>query len=77
MGDAYRMDGGSDSSSTAATSPTLPDKRSRAGLFLSFQAPVEIPGRAAVQLPARNRGREGDGKSLAQFKKHVRRWPTS
>ncbi len=26
------------------------DKRSRAGLFLSFQAPVEVPGRAAVEL---------------------------
>ena len=63
------------SSSTARTSPTLsPDKRSRAGLFLSFQAPVEIPGVPLSSfLRAAAAGREGAGDLKGkQFRKHVR-----
>ena len=49
-----------------------PDKRSRLGLFLSFQAPVEIPGvplssflRAAIE------GREGMKMKNKEFKKRI------
>ena len=49
-----------------------PDKRSRAGLFLSFQAPVEIPGVPLSSfLRATMAGRDGELKGK-QFKKHVR-----
>ena len=45
MGDAaYRVDGGSVEFDGRDITDLSPDKRSRAGLFLSFQAPVEIPG---------------------------------
>ena len=51
-----------------------PDKRSRAGLFLSFQAPVEIPGVPLSSfLRATVAGREGAGELKGkQFRKHVR-----
>ena len=46
-----------------------PDKRSRAGLFLSFQAPVEIPGVPLSSfLRATLEGREG-----MKMKKRLRR----
>lgn len=45
MGDpAYTVDGGSIAFDGADITELTCDKRSRAGLFLSFQAPVEIPG---------------------------------
>ena len=45
MGDgAYTIDGGSIEFDGQDITELSPDKRSRAGLFLSFQAPVEIPG---------------------------------
>ncbi len=45
MGDpAYTHDAGTITFDGADISELSPDKRSRAGLFLSFQAPVEIPG---------------------------------
>lgn len=51
-----------------------PDKRSHAGLFLSFQAPVEIPGvpvSSFLRAAAAGRAGVGDLKSK-QFRKHVR-----
>lgn len=49
------------------------DKRSRAGLFLSFQAPVEIPGVPLSSfLRATMEGREGFSMKGKQFRKHVR-----
>ena len=45
MGDpAYTVDSGSIAFDGADITELTCDKRSRAGLFLSFQAPVEIPG---------------------------------
>ena len=45
MGDpAYAVTGGDIIFDGEAITELSPDKRSRAGLFLSFQAPVEIPG---------------------------------
>ncbi len=50
-----------------------PDKRSRAGLFLSFQAPVEIPGVPVSSfLRATTTGREGFDMKGKLFRKHVR-----
>ncbi len=50
-----------------------PDKRSRAGLFLSFQAPVEIPGVPLRSfLRATVTGREGLDLKNKEFKKRVR-----
>ena len=50
-----------------------PDKRSRAGLFLSFQAPVEIPGVPLSSfLRATVEGREGFKMKGKEFRKHVR-----
>ena len=50
-----------------------PDKRSRAGLFLSFQAPVEIPGVPLSSfLRATVEGREGFNMKGTEFRKHVR-----
>ena len=49
------------------------DKRSHAGLFLSFQAPVEIPGVPLSSfLRATMEGREGFSMKGKQFRKHVR-----
>ena len=50
-----------------------PDKRSRAGLFLSFQAPVEIPGVPLSSfLRATVEGSEGFKMKGKEFRKHVR-----
>lgn len=50
-----------------------PDKRSRAGLFLSFQAPVEITGVPLSSfLRATVEGREGFNMKGKEFRKHVR-----
>lgn len=50
-----------------------PDKRSRAGLFLSFQAPVEIPGVPLTSfLRAIVSGREGLDLKRKEFRKRVR-----
>ncbi len=51
-----------------------PDKRSHAGIFLSFQAPVEIPGVPVSSfLRALSDGREHlAGMKGKQFRKHVR-----
>lgn len=49
-----------------------PDKRSRLGLFLSFQAPVEIPGVPLSSfLRATIQGREGMDMKNKEFKKKV------
>lgn len=49
-----------------------PDKRSRLGLFLSFQAPVEIPGVPLSSfLRATIEGREGMKMKNKEFKKKV------
>lgn len=50
-----------------------PDKRSRAGLFLSFQAPTEIPGVPISSfLRAMVADREGFDMKGKQFRKHVK-----
>ena len=50
-----------------------PDKRSRAGLFLSFQAPVEIPGVPLTSfLRAAVSGREGLDMKRKEFRKRIR-----
>ena len=74
MGDAaYRMDGGSVEFDGRDITDLSPDKRSRAGLFLSFQAPVEIPGVPLSSfLRATVAGRDGKELKGKQFKKHVR-----
>ena len=75
MGDgAYTIDGGSIEFDGQDITELSPDKRSRAGLFLSFQAPVEIPGVPLSSfLRATVAGREGAGKLKGkQFRKHLR-----
>ena len=75
MGDgAYTIDGGSIEFDGQDITELSPDKRSRAGLFLSFQAPVEIPGVPLSSfLRATVAGREGAGELKGkQFRKHVR-----
>lgn len=74
MGDAaYRVDGGSVEFDGRDITDLSPDKRSRAGLFLSFQAPVEIPGVPLSSfLRATVAGRDGKELKGKQFKKHVR-----
>ena len=50
-----------------------PDKRARAGLFLSFQAPVEIPGVPVSSfLRSMMSGRDGFNRKGKQFRKHVK-----
>lgn len=73
MGDnAYTVDGGTVEFDGQDITDLSPDKRSRAGLFLSFQAPVEIPGVPLSSfLRATMVGRDGELKGK-QFKKHVR-----
>ena len=63
MGDtAYTVDGGTVEFDGQDITDLSPDKRSRAGLFLSFQAPVEIPGVPLSSfLRATMAGREGAG----------------
>ncbi len=75
MGDnAYTVDGGTVEFDGQDITDLSPDKRSRAGLFLSFQAPVEIPGVPLSSfLRATMAGREGAGDLKGkQFRKHVR-----
>lgn len=75
MGDAaYRVDGGSVEFDGRDITDLSPDKRSRAGLFLSFQAPVEIPGVPVSSfLRAAAAGRAGVGElNGKQFRKRVR-----
>ena len=71
MGDnAYTVDGGTVEFDGQDITDLSPDKRSRAGLFLSFQAPVEIPGVPLSSfLRATMAGREGAGDLK---RKHVR-----
>lgn len=50
-----------------------PDKRSRAGLFLSFQAPVEIPGVPLSSfLRATIEGRDGMKMKNKEFRRRIR-----
>ena len=75
MGDAaYDVEGGAVVFDGVDVTDLSPDKRSRAGLFLSFQAPVEIPGVPVSSfLRAAAAGREGVGDLKGkQFRKHVR-----
>lgn len=74
MGDpAYTVDSGSIAFDGADITELTCDKRSRAGLFLSFQAPVEIPGVPLSSfLRATVEGREGFKMKGKEFRKHVR-----
>ena len=74
MGDpAYDVTAGSIDFDGADITELSPDKRSRAGLFLSFQAPVEIPGVPLSSfLRAAAAGREGIDLKGKQFRRHVR-----
>ena len=74
MGDpAYTVEHGSVVFDGQDVTELSPDKRSRAGLFLSFQAPVEIPGVPLSSfLRATVEGREGFNMKGKQFRKHVR-----
>lgn len=73
MGDgAYTIDGGSIEFDGQDITELSPDKRSRAGLFLSFQAPVEIPGVPLSSfLRATIAGREGLEMKGKQFRRRV------
>ena len=75
MGDAvYDVEEGSVVFDGRDVTDLSPDKRSRAGLFLSFQAPVEIPGVPVSSfLRAAAAGRAGVGELKGkQFRKRVR-----
>lgn len=74
MGDsAYRVNGGTVMFDGQDITNLSPDKRSHAGLFLSFQAPVEIPGVPLSSfLRATVAGRDGHELKGKQFRKHVR-----
>lgn len=74
MGDpAYTLDSGTIVFDGADITELSPDKRSHAGLFLSFQAPVEIPGVPVSSfLRATAAGREGLDLKGKQFRNHVR-----
>ncbi|MDU5612511.1 MAG: Fe-S cluster assembly ATPase SufC, partial [Slackia sp.] len=71
MGDpVYTVNGGSIEFDGQDITGLSPDKRSRAGLFLSFQAPVEIPGVPLSSfLRASVAGREGADLKGKQFRK--------
>ena len=73
MGDpAYSMDEGSIFFDGQDVTELSCDKRSRAGLFLSFQAPVEIPGVPLSSfLRATIAGREGLEMKGKQFRRRV------
>ena len=69
----YTVTGGEVVFDGADITELTPDKRSRAGLFLSFQAPVEIPGVPLRSfLRATVTGREGLDLKNKEFKKRVR-----
>lgn len=74
MGDpTYTVTGGNIVFDGQDITELSPDKRSHAGLFLSFQAPVEIPGVPLSSfLRAAAAGREGIDLKGKQFRKHVR-----
>lgn len=74
MGDAaYRVDGGSVEFDGRDITDLSPDKRSRAGLFLSFQAPVEIPGVPLSSfLRASVAGRPGLEMKGKEFRRRVK-----
>lgn len=74
MGDpAYNVDGGTIVFDGQDITELSPDKRSRAGLFLSFQAPTEIPGVPISSfLRAMVSEREGFDMKGKQFRKHVK-----
>lgn len=74
MGDpAYSVDSGHLFFDGQDITELSPDKRSRAGLFLSFQAPTEIPGVPISSfLRAMTADREGFDMKGKQFRKHVR-----
>ena len=75
MGDPeYTVTGGTVTFDGEDITDLTPDKRSRAGLFLSFQAPVEIPGVPVSSfLRAISSGRPGVGELKGkQFRKHVK-----
>ncbi len=71
MGDpVYTVNGGSIEFDGQDITGLSPDKRSRVGLFLSFQAPVEIPGVPLSSfLRASVAGREGADLKGKQFRK--------
>ena len=73
MGDpAYTVTGGNIVFGDAIITDLATDKRSRAGLFLSFQAPVEIPGvplRSFLRAALEGRGPKMKNK---EFNKRVR-----
>lgn len=75
MGDPeYTVTGGKITFNGQDITDLSTDKRSHAGLFLSFQAPVEIPGVPVSSfLRAISAGRPGVGDMKGkQFRKHVR-----
>ena len=72
---AYTVDGGTVEFAGQDITDLSPDKRSRAGLFLSFQAPVEIPG---VPLSSFLRATRAPASSRASSSASTcARWPTS
>ncbi|MDY4040946.1 MAG: Fe-S cluster assembly ATPase SufC [Collinsella sp.] len=74
MGDpVYTLDGGTISFDGEDISELSCDKRSRAGLFLSFQAPVEIPGVPLSSfLRATIAGRPGLEMKGKEFRRRVK-----
>lgn len=73
MGDpAYKVESGSILFDGSDITRLSPDKRSRAGVFLSFQAPVEIPGVSLTGfLRAQIAGREGIDMRGKQFRRRI------
>lgn len=73
MGDpAYDVDEGSIVFAGNDIVDLSPDKRSRAGVFLSFQAPVEIPGvPVSSLLRAQTAGREGIEMKGKRFRRRI------
>lgn len=74
MGDpAYRVTKGSIVFDDREMNALSPDKRSHAGVFMSFQAPVEIPGVPVSSfLRAAASGRNEEDMKGKQFRRHVR-----
>ncbi len=69
----YEVSGGTIEFDGTDITELSPDKRSHAGLFLSFQAPVEIPGVPLTSfLRAIVSGREGLDMKRKEFRKRVR-----
>ncbi len=74
MGDpAYKVERGTIEFEGQDMTSLSPDKRSHAGIFMSFQAPVEIPGVPVSSfLRAAASGRDGSDMKGKQFRRHVR-----